>query len=182
MRAVGDDVYVYRFDWDEQPTMLGADLSLLLGASHGFEIPFVFGHFDLGRRGNVMWTDDNLPGRQQLSAAMMGYWAEFARNGDPGRGGDASGVEWAAWDPSSPAAPKYLVLDTAAGGGIRMSSETVTVDGLRAAIAADPRLANERARCSVWHDLSAWARGITRAEYDALPECKAYPFEQYPWS
>ena len=182
MRAVGDDVYVYRFDWDEQPTMLGADLSLLLGASHGFEIPFVFGHFDLGRRGNVMWTDDNLPGRQQLSAAMMGYWAEFARNGDPGRGGDASGVEWAAWDPSSPAAPKYLVLDTAAGGGIRMSSETVTVDGLREAIAADPRLADPRTRCSVWHDLSAWARGITRAEYDALPECKAYPFEQYPWS
>lgn len=182
MRGVGDDVFVYRFDWDEQPTMLGSDLSVLLGASHGFEIPFIFGHFDLGPRGNVMWTDDNLAGRQQLSEAMMGYWAEFARTGRPGRGGSEAGVEWTAWDPSAPTAPKFIVLDTDAGGGIRMSSETVTLDGLRAALAADPRLADPRARCSVWHDLSAWARGLTRAEYDALPECKEFPFDQYPWT
>ncbi len=51
MRATqGPSVFVYRFDWDEEPTILGADLPIMLGAAHGFEIPFVFGHFDLGRR------------------------------------------------------------------------------------------------------------------------------------
>ncbi len=34
-----EPVFVYRFDWDEEPTMLGADLSRMLGAAHAFEIP-----------------------------------------------------------------------------------------------------------------------------------------------
>ena len=51
LRGTQPDVYVYRFDWDEEPTLLGADLGEMLGAAHGFEIPFVFGHFDLGQRG-----------------------------------------------------------------------------------------------------------------------------------
>ncbi len=182
MRGNADNVYVYRFDWDEQPHVLGADLSVMLGAAHGFEIPFVFGHFDLGPQGNVMWTDENKPGREQLSAAMMGYWAEFARTGSPGRGGDADGVEWLAWDPSAPAAPKYLILDTAAGGGIRMSADTVTLDRLHTELAKDPRLRDSRDRCAIYHDLARWGRGFTRAEYDAVPECKPFPYERYPWS
>jgi len=40
-----DAVWSYRFDWDEEPKKLGSDLSVMLGAAHGFEIPFVFGHF-----------------------------------------------------------------------------------------------------------------------------------------
>ena len=42
------DVFAYRFDWDELPEFFGVELSKLLGAAHGFEIPFVFGNFDLG--------------------------------------------------------------------------------------------------------------------------------------
>jgi len=179
MRGVEDDVYVYRFDWDEQPRMLGADLSTMLGAAHAFEIPFVFGHFNLGRQADVMWTDANSPGREQLSAAMMEYWANFARTGKPG---SAAGVEWLAWDPSSPTAPKYVVLDTPAGGGIRMAHETQTVQSVLDAVATDPRLVDARARCVVYHDLAQWARGLRRAEYDALAACKEYPFDQYPWS
>ncbi len=182
MRDVEDDVYVYRFDWDEQPTLLGADLSVLLGASHGFEIPFVFGHFDLGREGNIMWTDDNAAGREQLARAMMGYWAEFARTGRPGRGGGAAPAEWVAWDASSPEAPKYIVLDTDTGGGIRMASATESIDHVRAAVAADPRLAAPRDRCVVYHDLAQWGRGITRADYEAFAECREFPFDAYPWS
>ena len=84
MRASDSNVFVYRFDWDEEPTILGADLSKMLGASHGFEIPFVFGHFDLGRAGNKIFTQENQAGRTALSNAMMSYWAAFARSGDPG--------------------------------------------------------------------------------------------------
>ena len=181
MRSSGGDVYAYRFDWDEQPRLLGADLSVMIGAAHGLEIPFVFGHFDLGKVGNVMWSDENRPGREQLSAAMMGYWAAFARTGKPGRGGNDAGVEWLAWDASSPSAPKYLVLDTDAGGGVRMSADAVTVDRLRAELNTDPRFTNPQDRCTVWHELAQWGRGVSRAEYDALAECQAFPFDQYPW-
>src|SRR4029434_6821820 len=88
------DVYVYRFDWDEEPTLLGADLGVMLGAAHAFEIPFVFGHFDLGREGNVIYTEDNKAGREALSKKMMSYWAQFARTGSPGRGRGRGFAQW----------------------------------------------------------------------------------------
>src|SRR4030095_10292400 len=71
------DVYVYRFDWDEEPTFLGTDLSRMLGAAHGLEGPLVFGHFDLGREASRLFTAGNEPGRRELSDAMMSYWAQF---------------------------------------------------------------------------------------------------------
>ena len=86
LRRSEPNVFVYRFDWDEEPTVLGADLAKMLGACHGFEIPFVFGHFDLGRAGRMIYDDKNLAGREALAKAMMSYWAAFARDGDPGRG------------------------------------------------------------------------------------------------
>ena len=45
------NVFVYRFDWDEEPSLLGIDAARYVGAAHGFEIPFVFGHWDLGGDG-----------------------------------------------------------------------------------------------------------------------------------
>ena len=49
MSAAGNDnVYAYRFDWDEEPSQLGFDLSVALGAAHGLEIAFVFNDFDGG--------------------------------------------------------------------------------------------------------------------------------------
>jgi hypothetical protein len=112
---------------------------------------------------------------------MMGYWAAFARNGRPGRGGDDGGAEWMAWDPSAPEAPKYLIFDTADGGGIRMSADAVTLERLRHDLAGDPRLADPRDRCAVYHEVSRWGRGFSRADYDAAAECKPFPYDQYPW-
>ena len=39
--AQGPSVFAYRFDWDEEPTLLGSDLGVVIGASHGMEIAFV---------------------------------------------------------------------------------------------------------------------------------------------
>ena len=39
-------VFAYRFDWDEEPSVMGYDLSTALGAAHGLEIAFVFGEFE----------------------------------------------------------------------------------------------------------------------------------------
>ena len=78
-------VFVYRFDWDEEPNLfLIADLAQLVGAAHGFEIPFVFGHWDLGPMSRRLFTAENAEGRDRLSGEMMSYWAQFARAGEPG--------------------------------------------------------------------------------------------------
>src|SRR4029450_1450992 len=71
MATTQPNVYVYRFDWDEEATAPRAHPGVMLGAAHAFEIPFVFGHFDLGREGNVIYTEDNKAGREALSKKMM---------------------------------------------------------------------------------------------------------------
>ena len=182
MATTQPDVYVYRFDWDEEPTLLGADLGVMLGAAHAFEIPFVFGHFDLGREGNVIFTEDNKAGREALSKKMMSYWAQFARTGSPGRGSDGSLTEWTAWAPR-PAGARFMVFDTEAGGGTRMSQEVVTEDSVIAAVDADKRLSDARDRCAVLHDIVQWARGkFDQAAYAQRKDCAPYPFEKYPWT
>jgi para-nitrobenzyl esterase len=161
-RGGAPGVYVYRFDWDEAPTVLGADLSRMIGAAHVFEIPFVFGHFDLGKEANAVFTDENEPARRELSSQMMSYWAEFARNGKPGRGGRGDLPEWKE-------GPSFLVFDTAAGGGLRMSDETLTEEKALARIAGDPRLRNDEERCKVAR--SALEHAHRLGDEDLPPAC-----------
>jgi len=180
-RVQGPSVFVYRFDWDEEPHLLGADLSMMLGAAHGLEIPFVFGHFDLGRAANMIFTAKNEAGRQQLSADMMSYWAQFAYTGSPGRGRDGRLPEWTAWDGALPETPKFMVLDTHAGGGLRMSNENVTRESVLAALAADPRVTGPRMRCVIYHEVIEWERDLTPADYSKFEECRDFPYDRYPW-
>ncbi|MFI4889551.1 MAG: hypothetical protein ACHQIL_03375 [Steroidobacterales bacterium] len=72
------------------------------GAAHGLELAFLFGTFTYSFiRDNVPVPDDgrdrdnplrelfsgpDVAGRERLSAAMMSYWGQFARSGDPGTG------------------------------------------------------------------------------------------------
>ena len=82
-------VFAYRFDWDEEGSVMGYDLSTALGAAHGLEIAFVFGEFEGGL--GLSYLYPKTPARDQLSKSMMSYWAEFAHSGNPGKGRDGSG-------------------------------------------------------------------------------------------
>jgi para-nitrobenzyl esterase len=179
-RAQGASVFVYRFDWDEEPTMLGADLSVMLGAAHAFEIPFVFGHYDLGGEGNVIFSEENQPGRNALSGRMMSYWAEFAYAGDPARGRRSDLPAWTAWDPTSPDAPKFMVFDTDADGGLRMSSEAVTEAMILARVDEDPRLTSQRQRCEIFGQLAGGSSGFGREDYPTAGRqgCAEFPLEE----
>jgi len=176
----GPSAFVYRFDWDEEPTYLGADLSEMLGAAHGFEIPFVFAHWDLGRAANMLFTPDNEAGRLLLSTQMMSYWVQFAATGAPAQGRDGSLPAWTAWS-LQPGAAKFMVLDTPDGGGLRMSDATVTREAVLAQLGADPALSAPHDRCLVLRNLAKFSRGYTVAEYAADPGCGAYPYADYPW-
>jgi para-nitrobenzyl esterase len=167
------DVWVYRWDWDEQPTLLGADLSRMIGAGHGFEIPFVFGHYDLGPRGNIVFTDANEPGRVELSAAMMSYWAEFARSGDPGRGGAGALPAWTRWQQRGDPAVRTMLLDTTAGGGMRMAPDAVWAEQIVAAARADERLGTGPRRCAALRQLERRLAGLAAPFIAAEPGCGA---------
>jgi len=146
-------VFAYRFDWDEEPRIWGTDLAALLGAAHGLEIPFVFGHWDLGRESRIGYIAENAAGREALSAAMMSYWAEFAATGDPGRGQGGAQPLWGAWRDEG---EKYAVLDTPAGGGVRMSGKSERLEDVAAAILADPSYADDAERCRALARLDEW--------------------------
>ncbi len=179
----GPSVFAYRFDWDEGPNRLFvADLGQMLGAAHGFEIPFVFGHWNLGSEGNVIFSEANRAGREELASAMMSYWAHFAYTGSPGRGRAGDLPEWKPFDPR-PGALKMMILDTAADGGLRMSEESVSREAVIAAVDQDPRLTTQRERCAVYRKLAAWGRGFDEKDYRKAGSqgCAEYPYETYPW-
>ncbi len=179
--AQGDSVYAYRFDWDEEGSIMGYDLSRAMGAAHGLEIGFVFGGFDgtASALGGI-YDEDRLPQRDALSASMMSYWAEFAHTGKPGRGRDGAEVPWLAWS-NAAGAPKTIVFDTPRDGGVRMSAEEVTLPGLKARLLADASFTEQRELCetyvSLFRDGPAWDEG----EYLALGDagCEDYPPEGF---
>lgn len=176
MARTWDEVYVYRWDWDEEPTILGFDLATYMGAAHGLEIPFVFGHWDLGARGNVIWSEANEKGREGLSATMRAYWGALAADGRPGRGRDGRRPEWLPWRVSS---PRFLVLDTEADGGARMEEGRLEEAAVLAQVEADPRLTSERERCHVYHDLALRMRTFDVAAY--TERCPDFPHAEFPW-
>jgi para-nitrobenzyl esterase len=150
VHAGNGPVYTYRFDWDEQGRKLFTDVSSMIGASHALEIAFVTGGFDdlVNDPLGMSFNDDNRPGREQLSSAMMSYWAEFAYSGSPGRGRKGDLPEWRALQPGRNA-PSSIVFDTARGGGIRMTDERETPLEVMQAIASDQRLDTPQIRCKV---------------------------------
>ena len=176
-------VYAYRFDWDEEPSILWLDFAALLGAAHALEIPFVFGTFDLGPGNPFLWDEAKREGRDQLSNAIMSYWDEFAYNGDPGRGRAGTLEPWRAWDGSRAEAPKFIVLDTPEGGGIRMSAESVDTRSVLAQIANDDRFETLRERCDLYYQLAFRGNTLSQEEYAKIDggACRDFPFDRYPW-
>ena len=152
------DVYAYRFDWDEEPTVLTIDLSFLLGASHGLEISFVLNNFDqfmAPKFTSYVFSDANLPGRLELGGKMSSYWAEFAYSGSPGFGilGSQT-VEWTAWD-DSPGGNKMITFDTEADGGVGMSDLTITLQDVKDRLLLETGFTTQEQHCGMYAELFA---------------------------
>jgi para-nitrobenzyl esterase len=181
--AQGEDVYVYRFDWDEEPSLLGSDMGKLVGAGHALEIPFVFNNFEAIFLGfGLFYSDDNQVGRQALAESMSSYWAEFALTGSPGRGRDGSEVEWKAWD-NADGADKFIILDTPADRGIRMSSDEVRLDELKQRLLEETRFKSQAKHCEAYVWIFGRHESWDDEEYANLGErgCGEYPKELFAW-
>lgn len=163
-------VYAFRFDWDEQRTSdNGLDMAIAIGAAHSTEMAFVFGDWDVGFINPASLYDPTTnPGRDQLSDAMMSYWANFAYNGEPGSGRDGSLPLWQPWQ-NGDGNPKMIILDSTSDGGIRMSAEEVTLESIKADFMAE-QWSDPQNRCRVYLSTFGGTAVFDRDEYVGLIE------------
>nr|WP_229224353.1 carboxylesterase family protein [Duganella sp. SG902] len=173
-----DQVWVYRFDWDEHPNVPLLRLKLLLGAAHVIEIAFALrdldGEFDPLRCA----TKGNRAGRQQVSEAVAGYWTSFARDGVPGRGERQQRPAWPRWN-TEPGADKLMLFDGPAGGGVRASALRLDSDSLKQALAADVAFQQApRERMRLYARMFSWsifANRVGAAEFARFAAAQQIP-------
>ncbi|HEY9162151.1 MAG TPA: carboxylesterase family protein [Desulfomonilia bacterium] len=177
-------VWAYRFDWDEEPSILGIDVASLAGACHSMEIAFVFSDFSefiSPLFTSLLYNKSNEAGRTALSGSMSSYWVEFARNGSPGKGTSGTGLEWKPWNQDSPMADKFIVFDTPDGGGIGMSSNIVTMQALKYRLLAETGFPTQKDHCRMYVSLFAGTGLWDDWEYEHLGKigCGSYPPEGF---
>ncbi len=125
------NVYAYQFLWgaggDTGQSVIPDPWGFLIGSSHTLEIPFFFGNDVINVAMQLLvFNEENRPGREALSAAMMTYLAQFARTGDPNQPG-AELPEWQPWS-NEERGPKVIHFDVHANQAldIQMSTEELT--------------------------------------------------------
>ena len=140
MSKANDNLYSYRFDWDEQSdSSFAGNYALFVGASHGMEIPFVTGDFDLGPITfyvkPFLFPDASEEGRLALSNLMMDYWANIAKYGNPNE--FTKGPEWEKFTAEN---NQLLILDNPLSDNVKMETMPVVPNNLLNSIESDSAL------------------------------------------
>lgn len=95
--AAAEKGSVYFYQFSQSPAFRGTDPYHGLGATHGVEMPYVFGHLDDKA---ADWSDDD----RRLAAEIADYWTNFAKTGDP------NGAGLPAWRDFKSAPEEVMVL------------------------------------------------------------------------
>ena len=103
-----EDLYAYRYDWDDHRRFIIADFRELIGAAHATEIPLLTGNNKLvGDYGFLIYPIG--PSKRFTSKNMMKFWTNFAKNGKPGI--SSNGVEWTKYNGQKNLPSNYIILD-----------------------------------------------------------------------
>ena len=154
MQAAGyEDLYAYRYDWDEQADNYLVPFSTILGATHASEIAFIMGAPMFGVIGDYMYPDSE--SAQEMTEVMMSAWGSFAREGAPRLPNE---IDWPRYDASQPA---FMTLDS--GDALTLSDDVPTLAALLEQVARS-QVVSELERCLlVWELLTA----VGTPDYDA---------------
>ena len=115
-KAGNDDLYAYRYDWDDHRRFIIADFRELIGAAHATEIPLLTGNNKLvGDYGFLIYPRG--PSKKFTSKNMMHFWTNFAKTGVPGT--SFNGIQWQRYEAASNNQSNYMVLDRRSNLGMQ---------------------------------------------------------------
>ena len=109
--AGNNDLYAYRYDWDDHRKWPVANFKKLIGAAHATEIPLLTGNNKLvGDYGFLIYPKG--PSKHFLSKNMMNFWANFSKTAKPGSSSNKQ--EWTKFDGLNEIESNFMVLDNRA--------------------------------------------------------------------
>ena len=133
--AGNEDLYAYRYDWDDHRRFFVANFKQLIGAAHATEIPLLTGNMDLV--GGYPLSDLLYPpsfSKRYMSKNLMKFWTNFAKTGAPGMSSNL-----VSWEPYlSTKKGSYLVLDKKKN--LAMKEDNVSFKSLTNKLTDDNRL------------------------------------------
>ncbi len=166
-KAGNNNLYAYRYDWDDHRRLVVADFQKLIGAAHATEIPLLAGNTDLV--GGYPLSDLIYPpsfSKRFTSKNMMRFWTNFAKNGVPG-----DSTNSISWDPYkiSDQQSNYMILDKK--NNLKMISDSISFESLTKKLVNDNRL-NNLEKCVVLLQMFTFVGDDLYDEY-----IKDYPIE-----
>ena len=122
LKSGNDQLFAYRFDWDEQKKSFFANFPKLLGAAHGYEIAFLTGDYKYGPITRYVYPKSK--SRDAMEDKMMTVWANFAKTGNPSLITD---MQWPAFTAST---QLFMKLDTNLSIGKESNDLSSLVSGI----------------------------------------------------
>ena len=121
-----ENLFAYRFDWDDQKKSFFADFPNIIGAAHGTDISFVTGDFKYGPITSYIYPES--AERDQMQRTVMNIWGDFAETATPDK---SLSFQWQAYSSTDKA---YVHLDK--DEFLALDFETQTLDSLLASVAS----------------------------------------------
>ncbi len=144
-----EELYAYRYDWDDHRKFFIADFKKLIGAAHATEIPLLAGNYKLV--GGYPLSDLLYPpstSKRFTSKNMMRFWTNFAKYGDPKN--STNSINWEKYDINKARNGKFLVIDKKKN--MKMSYDTNTFEILMDKLYVDIRL-SDLEKCVVLYQM-----------------------------
>jgi para-nitrobenzyl esterase len=124
-QAGNDNLYAYRYDWDDHRKFFIADFRELIGSAHATEIPLLTGNNKLvGKYGFLIYPKG--PSKRFTSRNMMKFWTNFAKEGKPGI--SSNGIIWEKYNDLEDGVSNFMILDKR--NSLKMSSDRYSFSSL----------------------------------------------------
>ena len=155
-------IYAYRYDWDDHRRWPIANFKKLIGAAHATEIPLLTGNSKLvGNYGFIIYPKG--PSKNFTSKNMMSFWANFAKNGEPGF--SSNNIKWENYLDDK----KFIVLDNKKN--LKLKKLNTSFATLVNELAIDKRLTSKE-KCVLLYQLGVLIGNDIYADLEKL-----YPYE-----
>ena len=143
--AGAENLFAYRYDWDDHRRRPIADFKKIIGAAHATEIPLIAGNNKLvGNYGFIIYP--NGPSKRYTSKNMMRFWANFAKSGKPGF--STNNIKWVNYLKSNN--QNVIILDKKKN--LTMNKITNSYTSLVNELEKDNRV-NEREKCVILYQM-----------------------------